>query len=71
MYKYYILCVEFTLLDHFCHLKAGHLSWLYIFNSLYCYQKERKQPLGEYPFEGSDSPSVHCLGREPRLLLDA
>lgn len=52
IYRYYILCVEFTLLDHFSPLKARHLSWLFIFNSLYCYQKERKQLLGEYPFEG-------------------
>lgn len=50
--KYYLLCVEFTLLDHFSHLKAGHLSWLFIFNSVYYYQKERKQLLGEYLFEG-------------------
>lgn len=44
--------MEFTLLDHFSYLKAGHLNWLFVFNSLYCYQKERKQLLGESPFEG-------------------
>lgn len=70
-YTNIIYCLEFTLFDHFSHLKAGHLSWLFIFNSLYYYQKERKQLLGEYPLRGSDSPCVLCLGREARLLLDA
>lgn len=56
-YKYYILWVEFTSLDHFSHLKAGHLGWLFIFNNLYCYWNERKQLLVNTYLRGSESPS--------------
>lgn len=51
---------KLTLSDHFSYVKVEHLGWLFIFNILYCYWKERNQLLSD--LKALESPSVGiCL----------
>lgn len=51
---------KLTSSDHFSHVKLEHTGWLFIFNILYWYWKERKQLLSD--LKAPESPSVGtCL----------
>lgn len=78
IYKYYLLCVELNII--YCVWNSPCLTisviwklgtwagYLYLIASIIT-KKRESNSLVNISLRGSDSPSVHCFGREPRLLL--